>query len=115
MTELSKSISLTHHSCVLTILHIPSRRGVSRLAVICPHSQTFSGSLGYLHPRCGTRTRPKQQKVAAVERLEKDVNMARRFQDMQEAPKYDEWGMPIYESDDPQNPPQVVEIEDWTF
>ena len=76
------------------------------LADLLGHSD-ISTTMRYVHPA-------KQQKVAAVERLEKYVNMARRFQDMQEEPKYDEWGMPIDESR-PQNPPQVVEIPDLTF
>jgi hypothetical protein len=40
-------------------------------------------------------------KCAPVERPKKYVNMAWRFQDMQEEPKYDEWGMPVPSDESP--------------
>jgi integrase len=78
------------------------------LADLLGHSD-ITTTMRYVHPA-------KQQKVAAVERLEKYFKMARQFEDLQEEPKYDEWGQPIPSDESPtQKYPQVIEAGDLSF
>jgi len=66
----------------------------------------------------------RKQKIEATARLQAYVEAARRAKQLQEEreaeswkPKEDEWGVPIYESEEesPQNPPQLAKVPDLPF
>ena len=66
----------------------------------------------------------RKQKIEATARLQAYAEVARKAKDLQEKlntesfkPPEDEWGVPIYESEDesPQNPSKVPEIENLPF
>jgi integrase/recombinase XerD len=86
------------------------------LAELMGHSE-IQTTMIYVHAA-------RKQKIAATANLQAYVEGAQKAKQLQEEraaeswkPKEDEWGVPIYESEEesPQNPPQLAELPDLPF